>query len=60
MRRSSGSGIGIADMSAWVYGCSGSRNISRRSATSAILPRYMTATRSLMCSTTPMLWAMKR
>ena len=41
-------------------GCSGARNISRRSASSTILPRYITATRSLMCSTTPMLWAMNR
>ena len=57
-RRSSGSGTGMADMSACGVGvllrCG---TASRRSASSAIRPRYMTATRSLMCSTTPMLWA---
>ncbi len=59
-RRSVGSGTGIALMSACVYGWRGSRYMLSRSASSATRPRYMTATRSLMCSTTPRLWAMNR
>jgi hypothetical protein len=59
-RRCSGSGTGIADSSACVYGWSGALNIVTRSVTSAMRPTYMTATRSLMCSTTPMLWATNR
>ena len=57
----SGSGTGMADMSACVYGCARRRGrCCSRPAISATRPRYMTATRSLMCSTTPMLWAMNR
>ena len=55
-----GSGIGMADISAWVYGCAGLPNRSSREAISAILPRYITATRSEICSTTARLWATNR
>lgn len=47
-----GSGTGIADISAFVYGCSGLSKISFLSAISTIFPRYITATRLLMYSTT--------
>src|SRR5262249_7711368 len=47
-----GFGIGTAVSSASVYGCSGLVNSAFLSAHSTILPRYMTATRWLMCSTT--------
>ena len=50
--RARGSGTGTADSSATVYGCMGRSYRSSRSAISTILPRYMTATRSLMCRTT--------
>ena len=41
-------------------GAAGRGTVRARSATSTTLPRYITATRSLMCSTTPRLWAMNR
>src|SRR6478752_9578244 len=41
-----GSGTGTADMSAVVYGCIGASYSDVRSASSTILPRYMTAIRS--------------
>ena len=41
-----------ADISAFVYGCSGLSKISFLSAISTIFPRYITATRLLMYSTT--------
>ena len=50
----------MADMSACVYGCSGCRKSVAPVGQLDDAPRYMTATRSLMCSTTPMLWAMNR
>ncbi len=55
-----GSGIGIADSSATEYGWSGSRLSSFDEASSTILPRYITAIRSLMCRTTDRSWAMNR
>ena len=39
--------------------CAGARRAARRSASSTILPRYMTATRSHMWRTTERSWAMK-
>ena len=47
-----GSGMGIAERSALVYGCKGFEYYSARSAISTICPRYITATRSLMWLTT--------
>ena len=47
-----GSGIGIADNNACVYGWIGRRKSSLVWQTSIILPRYITATRSEMCSMT--------
>jgi rRNA maturation endonuclease Nob1 len=35
---------GIADKSAWVYGCAGCLNISSLEANSTICPMYMTPT----------------
>ena len=55
-----GSGIGMADRSATVYGWSGSALRSRDDASSTIRPRYITAIRSLMCCTTDRSWAMNR
>ena len=55
-----GSGFGIADSSATVYGWRGFAYSVSTSASSTILPRYITPTRSLMCSTTARLWAMNR
>jgi hypothetical protein len=55
-----GSGRGMADSSACVYGCSGAAYKVRLSAVSTSLPRYITATRSLMCLTTARSWAMNR
>ena len=59
-RRSVGSATGIADSSACVYGCLGSRWMASREPISTISPRYITATRSDMCSTTCRSWEMKR
>ena len=47
-----GSGTGIAESKACVYGCSGFSYSSTESAISTILPKYITATRFEMCSTT--------
>src|SRR5688500_18562721 len=47
-----GSGMGTADSSASVYGWRGFVYSSLAGAISTILPRYMTATRVEMCSTT--------
>ena len=46
------SGFGIAWISAFVYGCRGSSQISCVFAISTILPKYMTAVRSEICRTT--------
>ena len=48
----SGSGTGMAEKRAFVYGCSGLRKISSVSPYSTRLPRYITPTESEMCSTT--------
>ena len=55
----SGSGTGIDASSTLVYGCIGARYSSSLGATSHSLPRYITATRSLMFLTTARSWAMK-
>ncbi len=47
-----GSGNGIAESSACVYGCAGRLKTRSTSPISTILPRYMTATRSAMYRTT--------
>ncbi len=54
----SGSGTGTAEMSACVYGCRGSKTTRSVSASSTILPRYMTARRSLTYLATAMSWVM--
>ena len=59
-RFSFGSGTGIADIRACVYGCSGLAYNSAAPAISTIRPRYMTATRVEMCSTTARPCEMKR
>ena len=46
-----GSGTGTAESSASVYGCCGAANGDSLSASSTIRPRYITATRWLMCTT---------
>ena len=48
----SGSGCGIEARSACVYGWRGSRKTRSVGPVSTILPRYITAMRWLMCSTT--------
>src|SRR6476661_5523 len=58
--RRRGSVSGTADRSATVYGCPGFPYSPSTDASSTTLPRYITPTRSLMCSTTARLWAMKR
>ena len=55
-----GSGIGTAESSVIVYGCSGFSYRSSAGEISTILPRYMTAIRSEMCRTTARSCAMKR
>ena len=55
-----GSGTGIAESSAWVYGCLGSRYRSRLDAISTRRPRYMTPTVSLTCWITARSWAINR
>src|SRR6266545_3683513 len=47
-----GSGTRIAESSDTVYGCRGAAYSISLVVSSTITPRYMTATRSLMCSTT--------
>jgi hypothetical protein len=59
-RRTRGSGTGTAFSSASVYGCSGRRNSDTLSVYSTMRPRYITATRWLMCSTTARLCEMNR
>ena len=54
-----GSGTGIADNKAWVYGCRGAANSERLSVISTICPRYITAMRLAMCLTTARSCAMK-
>src|SRR5206468_8367479 len=56
----SGSGMGTADIRAPVYGCLGFRYSVSPDASSTILPRYITATRSDTCLTTERSWAMNR
>ena len=51
-RCSTGSGTGIADSSASVYGCVGRRYTSSAAPFSTMRPRYITAIRSLMWRTT--------
>ena len=60
VRSARASGTGTAESSAVVYGCSGRRYSSSDEATSTILPRYITATRSAMWRTTARSWAMNR
>src|SRR5262245_27140124 len=55
----SGSGTGIAESKAAVYGCLGDRNRSSGEPISHSLPRYITATRSLTFFTTARSCAMK-
>ncbi len=61
-RRSStsGSGTGIADINASVYGCSGAEYSVSPSASSTRLPRYITPTTSLTWRTTARSCAMTR
>ncbi len=51
-RRACGLDAGVAASSACVYGCSGASYSASVGATSTMRPRYITATRSLMCRTT--------
>ena len=60
MAGASGSGTGIAEISAVEYGWSGAVNSAADSAISTIFPRYMTATTSLMYRTTTRLWEISR
>ena len=53
-----GSGTGMADSNAAVYGCAGRVKSASGDATSHSLPRYITATRSLTFLTTARSWAM--
>ncbi len=55
-----GSGIGIAERRAWVYGCSGRLNSSSVGARSTTLPRYITTTLWLIARTTERWWEMNR
>ena len=59
-RRRPGTGCGIAESSACVYGWRGEPYSSLAGATSTTLPRYMTAIRSEMYPTTARLWATNR
>ena len=59
-RANSGSGAGTPDSSALVYGWSGSLYRSLVADRSTTLPRYITATRSLMWRTTLRSWEMNR
>ena len=51
LRFRSGSGTGMAVRRAFEYGCSGEEKIAAVGAVSTIFPRYITATRSLICRT---------
>jgi hypothetical protein len=53
-------GMGIAAIKAWVYGCLGVRQISLSLFSSTTFPKYITAIRSAMCSTTPKSCEIKR
>ena len=55
-----GSGTGTADISAFVYGCSGSAYSSSEAACSTMPPRYITATSSETWRTTARSWAITR
>ena len=59
-RSITGSGSGIADSNACVYGCAAAVYSSSAGPTSTSLPRYITATMSEMCRTTDRSWAMNR
>jgi hypothetical protein len=59
-RSTAGSGIGTADSSEIVYGCSGVVYRSSAGETSTIEPRYITAIRFEMWRTTARSCAMKR
>src|SRR5690606_18803944 len=59
-RGARGSGTGLAESSARVYGWRGASNKSSAEATSTSLPRYITATRSATWRTTFRLWVMNR
>ena len=59
-RGASGSGTGIADSSARVYGCCGAAKSDAAVPISTIFPRYITAIRLQMCSTSRRSCAMKR
>ena len=56
--RLSRDGIGIADNSAWVYGCVGWANSSSDGAFSISFPRYITAMSSEKWFTTDRSWVM--
>ena len=58
--RRRGSASGMAERRATVYGWRGSRYSCSTVPSSAILPRYITATRSLKYWTTDRLWLMNR
>ena len=60
VRGASGSSRGTALSSARVYGCAGLLKIAAVSPISTIFPRYITATRLQMCSTSRRSWAMNR
>ena len=55
-----GSGTGAASSRRWLYGCSGADVTEAASPDSTISPRYMTATRWLMCRTTDRSCVMNR
>ncbi len=57
VRSTPGSGTGIAESRARVYGWRGLSNTLSTSPISTILPRYITATRLEMCRTTDRSWA---
>ena len=55
-----GSGDGLTETSAWVYGLRGVRMTCSAGPISMILPRYMTATRSAMTHAIDRSWVMNR
>jgi len=59
-RLRSGSGIGIAERSAWVYGCIGREKSGSVGARSTTFPRYITTTLWLIERTTERWWEMNR
>src|SRR5262245_22464387 len=60
IRRASGSGTGMAEINAEEYGCSGLAKSAADAAISTILPRYITATTSLIDRVTTRLCEMSR